>query len=57
MKSRRRAAKKKSVRPAKPALPVHLHIENGRNMGAVFEATPERVKAALKRHPRLKGKV
>jgi len=57
MKSRRRAAKKKSAGPAKPTLPVHLHVENGRNMGPVFEATPERVKAALKRHPRLKGKV
>ena len=30
---------------------VHLHVENLRELGPVFEATPERVAAALKNHP------
>jgi phosphoglycerate dehydrogenase-like enzyme len=33
--------------------PLHLHIENTRALGPVFEATPERVAAALARHPDL----
>ncbi|HTZ80074.1 MAG TPA: D-2-hydroxyacid dehydrogenase [Stellaceae bacterium] len=65
MKAARRVAKKKKpsrraasgTKAAKVPLPVHLHVENSRDMSAVFEATPERVKAALARHPRLKGKV
>lgn len=39
------------------AVPVHLHIENYRGIGEVFEASKARVAAALKRHPALKGKV
>ncbi len=30
---------------------VHLHVENLRELGPVFEASPERVSAALKDHP------
>jgi phosphoglycerate dehydrogenase-like enzyme len=30
---------------------IHLHVENLRELGPVFEATPERVAAALKAHP------
>jgi len=36
---------------------VHLHIENGSELGPVFAATPRRVSQALARHPRLKGKL
>jgi len=36
---------------------VHLHIENGSELGPVFAATPRRVSEALARHPRLKGKL
>lgn len=65
MKAVSRAAKGKSAargagavtKAAKLVPPIHLHVENGRNMGPVFEATPARVKAALARHPHLKGKV
>jgi glyoxylate/hydroxypyruvate reductase len=35
----------------------HLHVENVGELGPVFEATPERVEAALARHPGLVGKV
>lgn len=45
----------KGRRPA--VAPVHLHIENYRGIGEVFEASKARVAAALKRHPGLKGKV
>jgi glyoxylate/hydroxypyruvate reductase len=38
-------------------LPVHLHIETNRDMGEVFQVTPERLKEALVRHPRLAGNV
>jgi glyoxylate/hydroxypyruvate reductase A len=41
----------------KPNLPIHLHVENNRDLGIVFQATPERVREALSRHPRLAGKV
>ena len=37
--------------------PIHLHIENLRSIGDVFEVTPTRVAAALAAHPRLKRKV
>jgi len=30
---------------------IHLHVENTRELGPVFEASPERVAAALKDHP------
>jgi phosphoglycerate dehydrogenase-like enzyme len=36
---------------------IHLHIENGSELGSVFEATPRRVQEALARHPRLKGRL
>jgi phosphoglycerate dehydrogenase-like enzyme len=36
---------------------VHLHIENLRALGDVFEATPARVRAALTARPKLKGRV
>lgn len=65
MKAARHAPKRKSAarktgaiaKTAQLAPPIHLHVENSRDMGAVFEATPARVEAALARHPRLKGKV
>jgi glyoxylate/hydroxypyruvate reductase len=38
-------------------LPVHLHVENARDLGLVFQATPKRVREALARHPGLAGKV
>jgi glyoxylate/hydroxypyruvate reductase len=37
--------------------PVHLHIDNLSSLGEVFQATPERVEAALQRHPGLRNKV
>jgi phosphoglycerate dehydrogenase-like enzyme len=36
---------------------IHLHIENNRALGPVFEATRRRVTKALSRHPALKGAV
>ncbi len=36
---------------------IHLHCENTSALGEVFEISPERVRAALRRHPKLKGKV
>lgn len=36
---------------------VHLHIENTSALGEVFEASDERVRAALARHPQLADKV
>jgi len=36
---------------------VHLHVENSTDLGPVFEATPKRVTEALRRHPKLKGKL
>jgi len=38
-------------------LPIHLHVENSRDLGDVFEATPKRITEALGRHPHLAGKV
>ena len=35
----------------------HLHCENSSKLGEVFAITGERVRAALKRHPKLKGKL
>lgn len=35
----------------------HLHCENSKKLGEVFAITGERVRAALKRHPKLKGKL
>ena len=35
----------------------HLHCENSSQLGEVFAITGERVRAALKRHPKLKGKL
>ncbi len=32
----------------------HLHCENSKKLGEVFAITGERVRAALKRHPKLK---
>ena len=36
---------------------IHLHVENGSELGPVFEATPRRVADALARYPRLRGKL
>jgi phosphoglycerate dehydrogenase-like enzyme len=36
---------------------LHLHIENTTELDEVFRATPERVKAALKRHPGLERRL
>jgi glyoxylate/hydroxypyruvate reductase len=36
---------------------IHLHIENGKALGPVFEATQERVDAALRRHPDVAGRL
>jgi glyoxylate/hydroxypyruvate reductase A len=36
---------------------IHFHVENARALGPVFEATPERVAAALARHPALGQKL
>ena len=36
---------------------IHLHIENTSALGPVFEASPERVAEALRRHPGLEGKL
>jgi phosphoglycerate dehydrogenase-like enzyme len=52
------AANKASGQPKREAiLPVHLHVENMRSLGEVFEASPARVEDALSRYPSLKGKV
>jgi glyoxylate/hydroxypyruvate reductase len=45
--------RRKAAHPGK----LHLHVENGRSLGKVFEATPERVAQAFTRHPALRGKV
>jgi len=44
------------IRRAAPSR-IHLHIENGSELGPVFEATPRRVADALDRHPGLKRKL
>lgn len=36
---------------------IHLHVENSTDLGTVFEATPRRVAEALRRHPKLKGRL
>jgi glyoxylate/hydroxypyruvate reductase len=36
---------------------VHLHVENVRELGPVFEASPERVAKALAAHPGLDGRL
>jgi phosphoglycerate dehydrogenase-like enzyme len=36
---------------------VHLHIENSTDLGPVFEATPKRVRDALRRYPKLRGRL
>ncbi|HKF71321.1 MAG TPA: D-2-hydroxyacid dehydrogenase [Stellaceae bacterium] len=36
---------------------VHLHIENSTGLGPVFEATPKRVREALRRHAKLTGRL
>ncbi|HUC63705.1 MAG TPA: D-2-hydroxyacid dehydrogenase [Alphaproteobacteria bacterium] len=36
---------------------IHLHVENDTSLGPVFEVSRERVAAALRRHPALKGRV
>lgn len=46
-------AKRRAERGGK----IHLHCENTRSMGEVFEISAERVRAALRRHPKLKGKI
>jgi phosphoglycerate dehydrogenase-like enzyme len=46
-----------TARDRKTGKRVHLHIENGSELGPVFEATPRRVAAALDRHPRLKARL
>ena len=35
----------------------HLHVENNRGMGPVFEASPERMSAALSRYPGLRDRL
>lgn len=39
------------------ARPVHLHIENTVKLGLVFEASAQRVQAAIARHPGLRERV
>jgi phosphoglycerate dehydrogenase-like enzyme len=53
-----KATKKASTRPAaaparakRATARVHLHIDNDSELGEVFEVTPARLEAALKRHP------
>ena len=36
---------------------VHLHIDNDSSLGIVFQVTPERLEAALKRHPQVAQKI
>ncbi len=36
---------------------IHLHVENGKALGPVFEATPERVEAALRNHPEVASRL
>lgn len=52
----RRRARGSAARPPL-GRPVHLHIENVSALGEVFEATPQRVDEALRRHPGLRGRV
>lgn len=49
--------KKKSASARAAGGQWHLHCENSSQLGEVFAITAERVKAALKRHPKLKGKL
>lgn len=48
---------REAARSRKAGKRIHLHVENGSELGPVFEATPRRVADALARHPRLKGKL
>lgn len=41
----------KSIPPGK----IHLHIENNKDLGPVFETTKDRLAAALKAHPEVAG--
>ena len=43
--------------PPVPDGKIHLHVENGKALGPVFEATRERVDAALRAHPEVAGRL
>jgi hypothetical protein len=55
----------KSLRPARRAIgpsaspdrPLHLHIENTRSLGEVFEVTKTRLREALRRHPNVADQI
>jgi len=40
-----------------PDGPLHIHFDNVTRLGEVFEVTPARIAAALRRHPALRGRV
>jgi len=46
-------ATKRSTKTAR----IHLHVENVTSLGEVFEASRKRVNAALRDHPKLKGRL
>jgi phosphoglycerate dehydrogenase-like enzyme len=51
------AGKRSRRTKATPDRPVHLHIENTGSLGEVFEVTRKRMNDALRRHPRLAGRI
>ncbi len=59
MAAKRSRGGKTATRTGRPSRghPIHLHIENNRELGEVFEASRKRVKEALARHPSLKGRL
>jgi glyoxylate/hydroxypyruvate reductase len=56
-KGQRERGAASAVRLIRPGRKVHLHIENNRALGEVFEISAARVKAALARRSALKGKL
>ncbi len=44
-------------RPTAYSRVIHLHVENSGDVNEVFDVTPERLDAALRRHPQLTGKL
>jgi len=48
------AANKVSGQPKREQSSLHLHVENMRSLGEVFEASPARVEDALHGYPSLK---
>jgi phosphoglycerate dehydrogenase-like enzyme len=53
----RGAARSGAIKSAKASAKIHLHFENYGGIGEVFEASKQRVAAAVKRHPALKGRL